>query len=127
MQLITILQAQAIIASPIFGMRFPAIAVTHEFVKLYKVIQAELRTVDETRQKLIEECGGVLNEDKTLFTFTPEQAPAFQQGINDLMAVTFKVENFPMDLERIGSIELSPAELMQLEPLFDVPTETPAK
>jgi hypothetical protein len=126
MQSITILQAQAIINSPIFGMRLPT-AVSYKFTKLFKTLQAELRTADETRQKLIEECGGVLNEAKTLFTFTPEQTPAFQQGITDLGAVTFSVDNFPMDLERLGAIELSPAELMHLEPIFDVPTETPTK
>lgn len=124
MQTLSILQAQKIITSPIFGMRLP-VAVSYQFTRLAKVLQAELRTMEEERGKLIEACGGVLNEDKTQYHFTPEQSPAFQQGINDLMAVTLSVEHFPMDLGRLGAVELSPAELMQLEPLFDFPPETP--
>jgi hypothetical protein len=117
---ITIAQAQAIINSPIFGMRLP-VAVGYKFSKLGKQIQGELKTAQEETSKLIQACHGVLSKDEKTWHFEGEDSVAFYAGIQELEAQAFGVENFPMDLERLGSVELSPAELIQLEPLFDMP------
>jgi hypothetical protein len=115
---LTIAQAQLIIASPILGMRLPA-AVSYKFAKMAKIIQGELQTYDAERMKLIEEFHGKLSKDEKKFEFSNEDEKAFNESIAPLLAETFDIgSNFPMALP---DLDLSPAELMQLDPLFDVP------
>lgn len=118
---ITIAQAQNIISSPIFGLKLP-MAISFQIARLGKGIQAELKTYDEELGKLIKSCNGTQAEDKPgFFVFGPDTATAFQIGMLDLLEATFDVGSaWPMDLGKLGSIELSATELMNLDPLFTV-------
>jgi hypothetical protein len=120
--LITLSQAQAINSSPIFAVKLPT-AVSYQFAKLGKVIAGELKTFGEEQMKLIKTCNGVPSEtDPNYFTFSPDTAPAFQIGMTDLLSAEFDIGGtWPMDLAKLGAVELSPAELMQLDPLFTIP------
>lgn len=117
---ITVLQAQAISNSPIFGMRM-APAVSFKFAQLAKTLQAELKTADEERLKLILAHHGVLSEDKTLFSFPPEEVEGCNASMEALQSSHIEISGFwPMPLEKLGALELSPAELLALEPLLSV-------
>ena len=116
---LTLLQAQQIIQSPLFGINTLPTKIAYRFTKLARRIQGELKGFDEARQKLITECNGVLTEDGSQFNFSPTDAPAFAQGMNDLMGEGFDLESiWPMPIDELGQVELSPADLLILEPLF---------
>jgi hypothetical protein len=116
---LTIAQAQAIIASPVFAMRGLPASTSYKFARLMKVIQSELQTYDSERMKLIEDCKGVLNEESNTYKFTKENEKRFGASIAPLLEETFDIGgNFPMELPHL---DLSPAELLQLDPLFDIP------
>ena len=118
---ITLSQLLSIINSPIFGMKLPT-ATSYKFSKLAKILSAEAQHFNEVRMALIEEHSGVLSDDNSQYKFDAENAPLFSKELEALLATTVDVgHHFPMKLEALGSsIELSPAELMQLEPLFDI-------
>jgi hypothetical protein len=100
--------------------------VSFKFAKLAKSLAPDLAIFDEERQKLIEECGGELNEAGTRWAFAVEKAPAFNAGMKALGEVTCEIgPHWPMKLSSLGAVELSPSELMQLEPLFDIETPKP--
>jgi hypothetical protein len=113
------MQAQQVIGSPVFGIKTLPTKISYRFGKLAKKIQAELKELDEARQKLIEDCHGVLSEDKAQFAFSPEDAPAFAKGMADLFAEAFDLDPvWPMAIDELGNVELSPADLLILEPLI---------
>lgn len=117
---VSLAQLQTIGMSPIFGMKMPA-ATSYKFSKLAKVLQEEMKTFDEERKKLIEGHNGVINEEGTQYSFKPEDAKPFADAMAALMEATVEIgHHFPLSLDAIGGVELSPADLMQLEPLFDV-------
>jgi len=122
---ITLLQARNIVNSQIFGMKLP-VATSYKFSKLLKILQSDMQLFEENRKKLIEDHHGVLSEDKMQFTFAPEDIKPFNDDVEALMASTVDIgRNFPVKLESLGpAIELTPADLFQLEPLFDVPEES---
>ena len=116
---LSLLQAQQIISSPIFGLKTLPTKVSYRFGKLATKIQAELKDFDKARQELIESCHGILSEDKTNFTFSPDDAPVFSKGVQELFDETFELESvWPMPIDMLGNVELSPADLLTLEPLF---------
>ncbi len=118
---ITFAQAQAIMASPIFAMKLPTTTSFH-FARLGKLIMGELKTFEEERQKLIAACNGVLSEDKTRFDFPEATQPAFTIGMRDLLQTAFEIPAFwPMALAQLGPVELSPNDLVQLDPLIQAP------
>lgn len=115
---ITIRQAQNISNSPIFGKTLP-VSVSYKFAKLGKALIEELKMVNEHRHKLIENCGGVLKEDKTQFTFSNlDDASKFQTEINELLDIEIEVPFEPVPVDKLGSIELTPNELLMLEPIL---------
>ena len=113
----TLQQAQAISNSPIFSKTLP-VKISYKFSKLAKALVEELKLVEEQRQKLIQQCNGVLSEDKTQFSFGPEDGPKFQEGMNELLAIPIEVPFEPVALTELGSVELSPNELLAIEPLI---------
>jgi hypothetical protein len=114
--LITINQAQNILNSPIFGWKLPP-STSYKFAKLVKTIHGEMATFDAERLKLIESHGGVMSEDKTRYDFE-DGGQAFNAAFADLLKTTVDIGcHFPMP---IPEVEFTPAELMGLEPLFDV-------
>lgn len=115
---ITLAQATLIGTSPLFGMRLPT-GISFKLARLAKLLQAELKTADGEREKLITACNGVLSEDKMTWTFGPDTKDAFTSGFNELMAATIDIgSDWPMPLSKLGNIELSAGELLQLDPLF---------
>lgn len=118
--LITLKQATDISSSPIFGMKLPP-ASAYKFGKLLKLLVAELATFDTVRAGLIEEHNGVLREDGLVYEFQPEDIKPFQTAIDAVLASTIDVgHHFPMSIESLGQIDLSPADFMRLDSLFDV-------
>ena len=109
---ITLLQGQNILQSSIFGQKLPG-AISYKFAKLAKLLQAEMETVESQRRKLIEEAGGTL----------PEGGEAsFQVAFKEVLDSPLEIGvHFPM---AVPNLEFAPAELIQLEPLFDMPDTT---
>lgn len=117
---LTLLQAQQIIQSPVFGIKTLPTKTSYRFAKLAKKIQAELKDFDEARQTLIASCNGILSEDGQQFVFAPTDAPAFAKGMTELLEETFDLDPvWPMPLDDLGPVDLSPADLLILDPLIN--------
>jgi hypothetical protein len=115
---ITIEQAIAAQASSIFVTKLPA-ATSYKFAKLAVLLQKELAIYEETRRKLIEDCGGVLSEDKMQYTFDKDAQDKFNAEFPALLSTTIDIGgHFPIMMSALGAVELSPLDLMRVEALL---------
>ncbi len=118
---ITLLQGQNILQSSIFGQKLPG-AISYKFAKLAKLLQAEMETVESQRRKLIEEAGGTLPEGSNQYIFPEGGEASFQVAFKEVLDSPLEIGvHFPM---AVPNLEFAPAELIQLEPLFDMPDTT---
>lgn len=118
---ISIEQARVIMQSAIFGEKLPA-ATSFRFARLGKTLVQEMETFNAERVKLIDRCGGVLNEDGTQYTFSPENAPTFQDGFKSLVSVEIDIgDAFPIPVKDLGEASFSPNDLALIEPLLALP------
>ena len=79
----------------------------------------ELTIVEEQRQKLIKQCEGTVSEDGTQYTFTEENGLKFQTEMEKLLVTPIKLTCFePIPIADLGSVTLSPNELLGIEPLL---------
>ena len=116
---LTLQQAQTIANNPIFGKELP-IQVAYKFSKLGKTLMEELKLVEDQRMKLIQKYEGALSEDKTQFSFTPENGEAFQKEMIELLSLPIEVSFQPISVENLGNVTLTPNELLALEPILAV-------
>ena len=116
---LTLQQAQVISNSPIFGKELP-VQVAYKFSKLGKALMEELKLVEDQRMKMIQKYDGVLSEDKTQFSFTPENGEAFQKEMMELLTLPIEVPFQPLPVEKLGNVSLTPNELLALEPILAV-------
>lgn len=115
---ITVEQALTAQASSIFATKLPA-ATSYKFAKLAALLQKELVIYEETRRKLIEDCGGVLSEDKSQYSFDKEAQAKFNAEFPALLATPIDIGgHFPLPMSSLGNVELSPLDLMRVEVLL---------
>lgn len=116
---LTLQQAQNISNSPIFGKELP-IQISYQFAKLGRALMEELKLVEEQRQKLILQCGGVLSEDKSQYTFTEENALKLETEMRTLLTIPIEISFEPLLITSLGNVTLTPNELLGIEPLIKV-------
>lgn len=126
---ITLAQAQSIMGSRIFAEKLPP-AVSYKFAKLGKLLVGEMQTMEEERKKLLVSMGAILpagaeklppNAPPVEYQFPKGNKAEFQAAFKELTESTVDIGcHWPME---VPNIELSPLELMALDPLFDVPEE----
>lgn len=118
---ITFEQAQAILYSGIFTAKLP-VAAGFKFARLGKQLVGEMETFNTSRMKLIEDCGGVLNEEKQNFTFSPENETRFVEGFKSLLLAEIEVgDAFPISVADLGDASFSPNDLAPIEPILALP------
>jgi NAD-specific glutamate dehydrogenase len=99
--------------------RFAAIRKTitagHKNRKMPVAVQEELKQFDESRQKLITQCDGVLAEDKTSYTFNGK-AEEFAKGFEELLAQSVDLPGEPTKLADLLDGGLCEGDYALLEP-----------
>lgn len=88
------------------------IAMTYKFLKLSKSIRAEGKTMEEARQQLVKTYstdGQKVDDDKV---------EDFQKEFTELMKQEVEIDWHPISIDSLGDIEMTVAELSQIEMLF---------
>ena len=116
---ITLEQLLELGTSPIFAAKLPA-ATSYKFAKLGKLIQREMETYEQVRQKLIEEHHGVQSADGSKFDFSDEDMLAFKAALKSLLETQVEIGiHFPLKIASLGdTCTLTPQELFAVEPIL---------
>lgn len=96
----------------------------YQLGRLMKKLEGELSTYNEVRQKLIEKYakrkddGSFEVNERNEYQFTPENMQAYIEEINKLIEEEVQIEASPINLDDLGDIEFTPAEMSMLDPFI---------
>jgi hypothetical protein len=94
-----------------------SMAAAYKVSKLVKAINAELKTYDEMRIKLLQDIGSTLNETGDNYVIPVDKRQIFAEKMQELLAVEVEV---PEKIDISGEdISISPDQLLALEPFLD--------
>lgn len=93
-----------------------SMAAAYKVSKLVKAINAELKTYDEMRIKLLQDIGSTLNETGDNYVIPVDKRQIFAEKMQELLAVEVEV---PEKIDISGEdISISPDQLLALEPFL---------
>ena len=90
------------------------IAQSWSLSKLSKLIDVELKSFDEARNKLLAEYG-TLTEDGTQYIFATDKAMPFSEEIKSLLDQEIDIEIVPISLSKLDRIDISASDLLMLD------------
>ena len=84
--------------------------------KLAKAVDSELKQYQEKKQKIFDDAGCILSEDKTRYVHTDEAVLlACAKDAQDLTGAEAEIYALPLDLEQFGNAEVPGAAFFGLE------------
>lgn len=97
-----------------------SIRVAYRFSKFLKTVAKELQTLEDTRQMLVKKYGEDDSDGNTKVKDASIQE--FIDGLNDVLNEEVDISIEPVALDDLGSLSLSPAEVMVIERLIQDPS-----
>ena len=100
------------------------IKTAYQLARLIRELDRESTTFDESRRKIIEkyaerdENGEFKQTDEGNIIITPDQIHACNQEMVELLDTEIEINVEPIEIESLASIELTPAQMLSLEPFF---------
>jgi predicted ATP-dependent protease len=91
------------------------IKTAHKLSKLTKMVNEELKTYDESRQKLVQKYKTDDPEDKGMVKIKPECVEEFNKEYKELVEIEVELNWEPMTYSELGDITISAVDLNALE------------
>jgi hypothetical protein len=91
-----------------------SIKTAYKLSRMIKVLNEELQTFEESRQKLVQQYGEVQEDDS--IAVQEDNIEAFNTELADLLTAEIEVGCEPMNIDEFAdSVEMKTAELMMIE------------
>lgn len=90
------------------------IKVAYRLGKLLKKLSEEMKTLEESRVKLVQKHGEE-NEETKQFSVPPTKTQEFYKEFNELMQCEIEIDFDPIPLELFGDIKLSASDVLRLD------------
>lgn len=96
------------------------IKVAYNIARIIREIEKENRTFEETRQKLLfkygekDSSGQLIINQNNQITIIPDQIKNYNKEIQELLDEKIKLNVEPINLNDLGEIQITPAEIYQI-------------
>jgi len=90
------------------------IKIAYRLSSLLKKLNEEMKTLEETRIKLVKQYGEE-NEETHQFSVSEEKAQDFYKEFNELMQVVIDIDFEPIQLKELGDIDMSASDVLRLD------------
>jgi len=97
----------------LLGKELP-VKTAYKLSKLVKEVNNEFKNFEEQRQNLVKKHGKE-DENSKSFTVPKEKVEEFQNEINDLLKVEVEINQNPISVNDLASIQASPVDLAAME------------
>ena len=98
--------------------------------KLIKAAETEIQSFNTTRIELIKkygeknESGELITDDEGNCKINNASVTEFSNELNDLISQEVELNASKLNMDEIGDVSFTPAEMVGLEPFFDIEDET---